>query len=221
MAPRARHSPSTITGSNGGLAHSSRGSTGCTSWWPYTRTVGAPSTAWHHSPYTAGPPPVPRISTPSRPASERSSAQKLAERCRSPFLSGWAEIDGMRSQSKRAPTIRSLSAAAYAARTGSGITRKVVSTGDEAAPPNDDRRAGGFVRARCGVLVHPRRPPPLHRAHRPGRLGVARRRRPRGGAGRPQVGPVRGGGRPEGVPVRLGTGAPRPRGPDQGDDRDG
>ena len=39
--PRARHSPSTKTGSKGGEDHSSNGSTGCTSWCPYTTTVGA------------------------------------------------------------------------------------------------------------------------------------------------------------------------------------
>ncbi len=32
--PLARSSPSTTTGSNGGECHSSRGSTGWTSWWP-------------------------------------------------------------------------------------------------------------------------------------------------------------------------------------------
>jgi hypothetical protein len=53
IAPRACSSGpsglSTTVGSNGGCTHRSSGSTGCTSWWPYTSATGASLSAEGHS----------------------------------------------------------------------------------------------------------------------------------------------------------------------------
>ena len=98
-APRASSWPSRCTGSNGGESHSSSGSTGCTSWWPYTSTVGADGSADGHCANTAGKPlssaPVSQTSATGNPARRRCSASHCADRRTSPLCSGSADTEGM------------------------------------------------------------------------------------------------------------------------------
>ncbi len=100
-APRAYMRPSWTTGSNGSVCQPSARAAGCTSWWPYTRTVGASGSSLGQCAWTAGAPAVSHTSATGKPVSLSFAASHSALRRTSSACSGWAETEGMRSHSAR------------------------------------------------------------------------------------------------------------------------
>ena len=124
--PLARSRSPSRVGSNGAVVQSSIGSTGCTSWCPYTRTVGAPGSADGHCANTAGRPAVGQISTVGKPCAVSSAASQSADRATSAAFAGSPLMEGMRSHStSRARNSSSRSAMCVRTRGSGSVMRRL------------------------------------------------------------------------------------------------